>query len=164
MIFDFNGHEIETVVIKDENGKDLPLFRGQQVAELLEFKNPSNAVANHCDKISKLSYLDIAKQSVSALPLKSGAFKNNNLQEEKPLFTQLVESGWKHNELVAKRSWIPESDLYKLVMHSTKENAKEFQNWVVETVLPTIALQRGIPTSSKTAIQTSVNTFPTQLY
>lgn len=33
---------------------------------------------------------------------------------------------------------IPESDIYRLVMRSKLESAEEFQDWVVEEVLPTI--------------------------
>lgn len=33
---------------------------------------------------------------------------------------------------------IPESDLYRLIIHSTKSNAEAFQDWIVEEVLPSL--------------------------
>lgn len=132
-LFDFNGHEIETVVIKDENGKDLPLFRGLQVADILGYKNSKTSLAEHCKSYKKLSYLDLGK----IMEGQSIRHSNEN-KASKPIFQQLLESGWEHNQLVSKKLWIPESDLYRLVMRSNKPNAKEFQNWVVETVLPTL--------------------------
>ena len=143
-------------MIKDENGGDLPLFRGSNVAEVLGYEKPQNVLKNFCEYSKTMSYLDVAK-SMDCLTIG----QSSNHEASKPIFQQLLESGWEHNQLVSKKLWIPESDLYRLVMRSNKPNAKEFQNWVVETVLPTNTLQWGIPTSSKTAIQTSVNTFLT---
>lgn len=133
-LFDFNGHQIETVVIKDSDGKDLPLFQGKMVADVLKYGNPAEALQDNCLNINRMSYLDISKnlRNRSQLCL----IKNNNLQPEKSLFQQLLDSGWKQTPLVTKRLWIPESDVYRLVMRSNKPDAKLFQDWVVETVLP----------------------------
>lgn len=44
----------------------------------------------------------------------------------------------KINDLHPATKWIPESDMYRLVMKSTKNEAEKFQDWVCEDVLPTI--------------------------
>lgn len=134
-LFDFNGHQIETVVIKDIEGKDLPLFQGKMVAEVLGYEDPDQSLKVNCVEKVKMSYLDVAK---SRTVVHTGLNKNNNLPKEKSLFQQLLDSGWEQTPLVTKRLWIPESDVYRLVMRSNKPNAKLFQDWVVETVLPTL--------------------------
>lgn len=100
---------------------------------MLEYIRPNDAIDQHCIKKESLSYLDIAKKSenvYSPYPNKDGT--------SKPIFNQLLDSGWEHNKLVTKRLWIPESDVYRLVMRSNKPDAKLFQDWVVETVLPSL--------------------------
>ena len=44
----------------------------------------------------------------------------------------------KINNLPPAAKWIPESDMYRLVMKSTKPEAEKFQDWVCEDVLPSI--------------------------
>lgn len=44
----------------------------------------------------------------------------------------------KINGLPPATKWIPESDVYRLVMRSTLPAAEQFQDWVVEEVLPSI--------------------------
>ncbi len=44
-----------------------------------------------------------------------------------------------HGAIVMQKArYIPESDIYRLVMRSKLPNAKRFQDWVVEEVLPCI--------------------------
>ncbi|MGO2310091.1 hypothetical protein [Vibrio casei] len=97
-LFDFNGHQIETVVIKNDDGKEEALFRGQMVAEVLGYEKPDKELQRICLDVRKMSYLDFAK-STNMVHLS----KNNNLQPEKSLFQQLLDSGWKHNKLETKR-------------------------------------------------------------
>ena len=44
----------------------------------------------------------------------------------------------KINSLSPATKWIPESDVYRLIMRSNKAEAEKFQDWVVEEVLPSI--------------------------
>ena len=44
----------------------------------------------------------------------------------------------KINNLSPATKWIPESDVYRLIMRSNNPEAEAFQDWVVEDVLPTI--------------------------
>ncbi len=44
-VFDFSGHNLNCVL--DEAGN--PLFRADDVCEILEFENPYTAVSNHVD-------------------------------------------------------------------------------------------------------------------
>lgn len=62
-LFDFNGHQIETVVIKDPEGKDLPLFQGKMVAEVLGYEDPEQSLKVNCMEKTRMSYLDIVKSA-----------------------------------------------------------------------------------------------------
>lgn len=44
----------------------------------------------------------------------------------------------KINNLAPATKWITESDMYRLIMRSTKPEAEKFQDWVCEEVLPSI--------------------------
>lgn len=44
----------------------------------------------------------------------------------------------KINGLHPATKWIPESDVYRLIMRSNMPNAERFQDWVTEEVLPSI--------------------------
>ena len=49
----------------------------------------------------------------------------------------------KISNLHPSTKWIPESDMYRLIMKSTKAEAEKFQDWVCEEVLPTIRKTGG---------------------
>jgi prophage antirepressor-like protein len=55
----------------------------------------------------------------------------------------------KINNLPPATKWIPESDVYRLIMRSNKAEAEKFQDWVVEKVLPTIRKTGGYSTQPK---------------
>ncbi len=44
----------------------------------------------------------------------------------------------KINDLPPATKWIPESDMFRLIMRSNKAEAEKFQDWVFEDVLPSI--------------------------
>lgn len=92
--FDFNGSAVRTEII---NGK--PMFIANDVAAVLGFKNPRDAISRHCKGVVKSDTLKAGGHPVSA---------------------------------------VPESDVYRLVMRSTLPSAEDFQDWVCETVLPSI--------------------------
>ncbi|EPX6937751.1 BRO-N domain-containing protein [Vibrio alginolyticus] len=125
-IFDYDGMKVETILHENEKGKTVPYFHGTVVATILGYAQPSKAVNDHCHKIAKLSKLDIAKNSVHADSAQVTPYK------------ALTDSGYSHGEIIAKQSWIPESDVYRLVMKSTLPSAEKFQDWVCEEVLPKI--------------------------
>lgn len=51
--FNFNGSQVRALTIDDE-----PYFVGKDVAEILGYKNPSNALQTHVDKEDKTTYLN----------------------------------------------------------------------------------------------------------
>ncbi|MCG9595096.1 Bro-N domain-containing protein, partial [Vibrio diabolicus] len=95
------------------------------VAIILGYEEPNKSIKRHCNKMIKMSKLDIQKlvsyESSDVTPYKD-----------------LTDSGYLHGEIIAKQSWIPESDVYRLVMKSTLPSAEKFQDWVCEEVLPKI--------------------------
>ena len=103
----------ELTVLKNE--KDEIFFIGKEVAEKLGYSRPNDAINDHCIKTSK--------QRIGVV---TGKRKDGTdaIQEIEMII-------------------IPESDLYRLVMKSKKEEAEKFQDWVVEEVLPSIR-KRGM--------------------
>jgi len=83
-------------------------FVGCDVCNILGYKNPSKALADHCD-ISEDEQV-----------------KSNKLKK----ITVKTEGG--KQQLLA----IDEANLYRLILRSNKPEAKEFERWVVEEVLP----------------------------
>lgn len=56
----------------------------------------------------------------------------------------------KINNLHPATKWIPESDVYRMVMRSNLPAAEAFQDWVVEEVLPTIREKGSYHTTGQT--------------
>jgi prophage antirepressor-like protein len=109
----FNFNQHAIRVIKDAEGE--PWFVAKDVATGLGYANPSEAVKNHCKKAKSLKSLDNSK-------------------------TLLL---LKNNELRSDMQFIPESDVYRLVMRSKLESAEAFQDWLVDEVLPSIRKTGG---------------------
>ena len=113
-VFKFN----ETISLSAVMGEDEPLFIAKHVAEALGYSNTSDAIQKHCKKAQKVA-----------------------LQPED--LTSDLKS--QNATLAQKRSYqcIPESDVFRLIMRSKLESAEDFQDWVVEEVLPSIR-KRGV--------------------
>ena len=86
-----------------------PYFAGADVANVLGYARPSKAILDHCRSVLKRDISTLSKNQYGAE------------------FERSVEM-----------SFIPESDVYRLVMRSNLPNAERFQDWVVEEVLPSI--------------------------
>lgn len=86
-----------------------PYFAGTDVANVLGYARPSKAILDHCRSVLKRDISTLSKNQYGAE------------------FERSVEM-----------SFIPESDVYRLVMRSNLPNAERFQDWVVEEVLPSI--------------------------
>ncbi len=124
-IFDYDGMKVETILHENDKGKTVPYFHGSSVAIILGYEDVNQAVRKNCTKPLKLSKLDVAKLA---------SVSETNVTPYKAL----TDSGYSHGEIIAKQSWIPESDVYRLVMKSTLPAAEKFQDWVCEEVLPKI--------------------------
>ena len=107
MNFDFNNNSVR--VITTEN--DI-LFIASDVAKVLGYIRPNDAVTSHCKKANSLINIVTVK------------YRDQQNQ-------QLI-------GLDQKTKLIPESDVYRLVMRSKLESAEKFQDWVMEDVLPSI--------------------------
>ena len=90
-----------------------PWFRGNDVAEILGYSRPRNAVKDHVP--------DECKNTLENLMLASGSIK-----------TMLPD----HNDKISV--FISEAGIYKLVLKSKAKNAEEFSDWVCSEVLPKI--------------------------
>ncbi|WP_420299830.1 Bro-N domain-containing protein [Edwardsiella tarda] len=88
---------------------DSVLFCGKDVAEALGYKRPRDALAKHCKRPVTHEVCDAAKRGPTS----------------KARLTQLM-------------TFIPESDVYRLIMKSRLKTAEKFEEWVCDEVLPTI--------------------------
>lgn len=110
---DEENHFNDLRTIKTEDGEIL--FCGVDVARMLGYKRPSDAISQHC------------KHSVKhRVPCKSGSYTDPN--------TGNVIDIIKEMDLL----FIPESDLYRLTLKSQLPSAERFEDWIVEDVLPSI--------------------------
>ena len=90
------------------------LFCATDVARSLGYSNPYDAIAKHCKGVAK-------REGVSFTTNQHGV-----TTEQKSMM-----------------SFIPESDLYRLVFSSKLPNAERFTDWVTEEVLPSIRRNGG---------------------
>lgn len=115
-IFKFESDEErefnELRTIKTEDGEIL--FCASDVAIMLGYVNPRDAIIRHCKHVAKHD-----------VPCKSGSYtdKDGNVVD-------IIK--------IMPISFIPESDLYKLAFKSQLPKAEKFTDWVTEEVLPSI--------------------------
>ena len=96
-------------MLTDDNGE--PLFVAKDVATALGYADSAKAVSTHCKRAKSL----ISLGWVNRPPLINQQFI-----------------------LDPQTKLIPESDLYRLTLKSKLASAEQFQDWIVEEVLPSI--------------------------
>lgn len=103
---------VRSIVLGDE-----PYFVGRDVAEILGYKNPNEAIQEHVDAEDKF-------------------LRSERGSEMLKLFSSVKEM---QNELGRQDNWfINESGIYSLVFTSQLPSAKAFKRWVTSEVLPSI--------------------------
>lgn len=105
-VFQFDGAKVR-VVVKDGE----PWFVAKDVAGVLGYTNPQEAVREHCKKAQLV-----------------GGERN----------AQPLAVGCTPFSLNPQTVIIPERDIYRLIMRSKLPSAERFEEWVVAEVLPTI--------------------------
>lgn len=106
----FNGADIR--MVQDEN-KEV-WFVADDVCKVLGYKNTKDAISKHCSKV-----ID----------------SNDLVEGETELCKKItVDTKGGKQAMIA----INEPDLYRLIMRSRMPDARKFEKWVVEDVLPTI--------------------------
>ena len=109
--------EVRTVVIDDE-----PWFVGKDVAGILGYKNPNEAIHDHVDSEDKF-------------------LRSERGREMLKLFSSVKEM---QGELGRQDNWfINESGVYSLVFGSKLESAKKFKRWITHDVIPAIRKTGG---------------------
>ena len=109
--------EVRTVVIDDE-----PWFVGKDVAGILGYKNPNEAIHDHVDSEDKF-------------------LRSERGREMLKLFSSVKEM---QDELGRQDNWfINESGVYSLVFGSKLESAKKFKRWITHEVIPAIRKTGG---------------------
>lgn len=104
--------QVRMVMIEDN-----PYFVGKDVAEILGYKNPNEAIQDHVDNEDKF-----LRSSMGSEMLK--------------LFSSVKDI---QNKFGRQDNWfINESGVYALVFSSKLPKAKEFKRWVTSEVLPSI--------------------------
>lgn len=125
----FNGADIR--MVQDEN-KEV-WFVADDVCKVLGYKNTKAAIAAHCDKVTD---------------------SKDMVEGETELCKKITvkDANGQGRAMIA----INEPDLYRLIMRSRMPDARKFEKWVVEDVLPTIrktgkyAVKRKIDYASAT--------------
>lgn len=99
-----------------------PYFCGADIAHILEYKNPSNAVRIHVPSDDKERLIDLQVR-----------YNHQNFQS----------NGANENEL-----YIDEAGLFALIMNSKSPEKSKFKKWVLKALIPTLCketkLQQGI--------------------
>ena len=91
--------------------KQIPWFRGKDVATSLEYGNTRDALQRHVEPEDKTTYSELSK----------GVGKTDALANQQP------------HEI-----YINESGLYSLTWNSKRPEAKAFRRWITSEVLPSI--------------------------
>ena len=119
MVRVFENEEFGNVRMIVENGE--VLFCGTDVARALKYARPLNAISQHCPH-----------------SLKRGVGVQTGVKADGTPAMQTVEM-----------IFIPEGDVYRLVVHSRLETAVRFERWVFDEVLPTLRKTGSTPCSRK---------------
>ena len=109
----FNHEQFGDVRIIEEDGR--VLFCGKDVAAALGYDNPRKAVRDHCPHGTKRSIGVMTGKKADGTP----AMQN------------------------VEMTFIPEGDLYRLIVRSKLPAAERFEKWVFDEVLPTIRKTGG---------------------
>lgn len=138
-LFNFEAAEVRVVTIDNE-----PWFVGKDIAEVLGYKNPSEALQDHCRFVKRIKGSEMLVSSD---------------------YAACRAAGYSHNDAVRVWTVIPERDVYRLIMRSKKPEAEVFEEWVVGEVLPSIRKTGSyevqpkfdIPTTFAGAMQLAAN-------
>jgi prophage antirepressor-like protein len=104
----FRSAEFGAMEILLENGK--PYFPATECAQLLGYRNPHKAISDHCPHLTKREAgVETGKRADGSV-----AFQ------------------------VVWRNYIPEGDLYRLIIRSKPPAAARFETWVCDEILPSI--------------------------
>ena len=115
----FKNPEFGSVRVIEENGKYL--FCGVDVAKALGYTKPQNAIDRHCTHA-----------------LKRGIGVQTGKKADGTPAVQMVEM-----------LFIPEGDVYRLIVHSKLPSAERFERWVFDEVLPSIRKHGAYMTKEK---------------
>ena len=110
-IFNFKGNEVRTLTIEGE-----PYFVGKEVAEILGYERPDNAVRNHVDAEDKLMH------SISA----SGQMRNMTVINESGLYSLILSS--KLEKAKEFKRWVTNEvlpSIRKRGMYATPQTAEK---------------------------------------
>ena len=115
----YKNPEFGSVRVIEENGKYL--FCGVDVAKALGYTKPQNAIDRHCPHA-----------------LKRGIGVQTGKKADGTPAVQMVEM-----------LFIPEGDVYRLIVHSKLPSAERFERWVFDEVLPSIRKHGAYMTKEK---------------
>jgi anti-repressor protein len=111
MMKKFNNNDFQITVY---GSIEQPMFKAREIAMLLGYNYPANAIQDHVEKEDKFIVKDLLKKSCG---------KSVHIPKMHP-----------------KTILINESGLYSLILASKLPKAKEFKHWVTSEVLPSIRI------------------------
>jgi prophage antirepressor-like protein len=112
--YDFNNFSIRVLLFEKE------LFIAKDIAEILGYINPNEAITDHCKKATNLKRVltDSFKLPIEKLAI--------------DFYRKAFGNSWKQTKL------IPESDVWRLIIKSRLPEAERIEEWIMEEVLPSI--------------------------
>ena len=126
-------------------------FVGNDIAEILGYKSPKQAIIDHVKEKHKMmvKIKDLSEMIEGSVSLPSKNSDKHGKGKHKKMFKvqDLSETTWGGETPPHKKSgkgglrqlmFIDESGVYKLISHSKLPSAEEFQDWLYEEVLPSI--------------------------
>lgn len=108
-----------------------PYFCASDIAKSLGYSNPRDAISRHCRYVVK----------------RDGVSKTTN------------QYGTTTNQTV-EMSFIPEGDVYRLIMKSKLPSAEKFESWVCDEILPTIRETGGYVNNIDLMVNTYFSDIP----
>lgn len=114
--FAFNDSPITVVMHNNE-----PWFIANEICQALDYKNVSQAVADHLDEDERMTVAKCDSQLFGEIMTLSKRYSHSGRRGGAQFLTLISESG-----------------MYSLVLRSHKPEAKKFSKWVTREVLPSI--------------------------
>lgn len=127
----FNNSEFGELGILEIDGK--PYFPATKCARMIGHQNPQRAVRKYCKDVK-----EIHSDRIGHYPVSAGEGNVERGRDRGVVKYHIPTEGGKQAV-----NFIPEGDLYRLIVHSRLPAAERFEKWVFEEVLPSIRQNGG---------------------
>lgn len=127
----FSSNEFGELNVLEIDGK--PYFPATKCARMIGHQNPQRAVRKYCKDVK-----EIHGDQIGHHPVAEGEGDAERGRDRGVVKCDILTEGGKQAV-----NFIPEGDLYRLIVHSRLPAAERFEKWVFEEVLPSIRQSGG---------------------